>query len=115
MHELDPDLVEVGIAPRLRDRRLVQVDASGLFRAARDRGGQGKSSRVRAKVEDPALREPAEGGPVLALIAEESGLVALLKIDLKADSVFADLDCPRRRGVGLVNTEGLMPSMLPMS
>src|ERR1035438_1951442 len=98
MHELDPGLIEVGIAPRLRDRSLVQVDGSDVFGASRNPGRQGKSARVRAKIEDPALRQPAEGGPVLALIAEKSGLVALREIDLEADSVFADLDRPRRRG-----------------
>jgi hypothetical protein len=44
---------------------------------------------------------------VLALVAEEPGLVALRKVDLEAHAVFPDLHGPRRRRVGLVERGGL--------
>ena len=75
--ELQPGLVEVGVPLGLRDRRLVQVHAGNLRGSTGDLGVEGKAAGVAAQVEHACvLRKARDPAAVVALVAEEAGLVA---------------------------------------
>ena len=92
-------LVEILVAPRLRDGGLVEIDAGRVRRAAEHRGRERKAAGVAAEVEHARiLHQPGEPPAVVALVAEEAGFVALGKVDLVAHAVLANPHLGRRRG-----------------
>ena len=102
MDKLQANLVQVRIALRLFQRDLVQVHTGHIGGAARDFGVERKAARVAAEIEHARVfGEPRDGPAVVALVAEEPGLVALGKVHFVADAVFADFHPVGRRGVGL--------------
>ena len=91
MHEVDADVVEVGVPLGHLDGLLVEVDR-GDFRGAGELGGDGEAAGVAAEVEDlEALGEGAEAAAVVALVAEEAGLVAFGEVDLLDHAELLDL------------------------
>ena len=85
---LEPDLVGVAVLARQGDGLLVEVDAGDLAGLAADQGVQAEAAGVRAEVEHrPAGAEPGDLAAVVALIAEEAGLVPLFEVNAVADSV----------------------------
>ena len=82
---------------------LVEVDTRDVRGAAGEFGVEGKAARVAAQIEDPGvLGEAREGAAILALVTEESGFMALGKIDFVTDAMLTDFYLRRGGGVGLV-------------
>src|SRR5690606_13085075 len=95
--ELDPGLVEVRVAPRLRDRVLVEVHGRHVLRTARDLRVERKARRVTTQVQHTrAPREASECTTVVTLVTEEAGLVTRCEVDFVADAVLPNLHGPRR-------------------
>ena len=91
MHEVDADVVQVHVPLGHLDGLLVQVDASD-FGGAGELSGDGEAAGVAAEIEDlESLGEGAEAAAVIALVAEEAGLVAFGEVDLLDHAEFLDL------------------------
>ena len=91
MDEVDADVVQVHVPLGHLDGLLIKVDR-GDFRGAGQLGGDGEAAGVAAEVEDlEALGEGAEAAAVVALVAEEAGLVAFGEVDLLDHAEFLDL------------------------
>ena len=89
MNHVEPDVVGVAVFASQRHGLLVQVDARDLAGLAADQGVQAEAAGVAAQVEHrPAGTKPGELAAVVALIAEEAGLVAVVEMDAVADSMF---------------------------
>ena len=87
----EPDAVGVAVLAGQGHRLLVQVHAGDLARLAPDEGVEPEAAGVAAGIEDRPIRtEPRQVAPVVALIAEEAGLVPLLEVDPVANTVLAD-------------------------
>ena len=100
MDERRPDLVGVRVLPGQGDRLLVEVDARHVAAPALDQRVEAEPAGVAADVEHRAvLAEPGELQAVLALVAEEAGLVAPLEVDAEPDPVLLDRH-PRRERRG---------------
>jgi len=91
VHEVDADVVEVGVPLGHLDGLLVEVDRGDLGGAG-ELGGDGEAAGVAAEVEDlEALGEGAEAAAVVALVAEEAGLMAFGEVDLLDHAELLDL------------------------
>ena len=91
MDEVDADVVQVHVPLGHLDGFFIQVDA-GDFGGAGEFGGDGETAGVAAEVEDlEALGEGAEAATVVALVAEEAGLVAFREVDLLDHAELLDL------------------------
>ena len=89
MDPVDAGLIQVGILLGLGDGFFIEIDAGDVLAAAEDFGADGEATSVAAQVEHAAtFGEMSELESVVALVAEEAGLVAVLEADLVADVVF---------------------------
>ena len=89
--EARTDLIGIGVLLREGDRFLIEIHARDLGSPALDHGIESETAGVTTGVEHgPAGREPGEGQPVIALIAEKAGLVTALELDAEADAVLVD-------------------------
>src|SRR5690349_20212498 len=85
------DFVEIGVALGEGDGIFVEVDGGDGFGFAQEGGVDAEAAGVGAHVEDFGIfGEVGELQAVVALVAEEAGLVAVGEVDLKADGVFGD-------------------------
>ena len=95
---LEGDIEAIAGCVSLRDgdRRLIQVDAHDLGRS-RSRRGKCKAPRVGHAVKDTTPRgERGDVATIVSLVHEESGLVAVGKVDPKRDPVLGDRDPTRQ-------------------
>ena len=97
----EPDAVGVAVLAGQRHGLLIQVHAGDLARLAADQGVQAEPAGVAAGIEDRSIRaEPRQVAAVVALIAEEAGLVPFLEVDPVANAVLLDGDARRKLGTG---------------
>ena len=88
VNHVEPDVVGVAVLASQGHGLLVQVDARDLAGLAADQRVQAKAAGITAQVEHrPPGTKPGELAAVVALIAEEAGLVASVEMDAVADSM----------------------------
>ncbi len=87
------DFVEIRIALGECDGVFVEIDGGHVCGGAEGGGVDAEAAGVAAEVEDVgAVGELGEVEAIVALVAEESGFVAVGEIDLESDFIFGDDD-----------------------